>query len=294
MKSLSPNPEWFEGVHDFPYKPNFVDFNGLKMHYIDEGSGETVLALHGEPTWCYLYRKFIPVLQNFRFIAPDFIGFGKSDKLVNWRDYSFSFHLQTLEHFVDTLKLCDITLVVQDWGGLLGLSLLGARPELIKRVVIMNTFLPKGKKLPLPFKIWQAFARYHPSVPIGLIMKIGTHNKLPKEVLNAYKAPFSDRKHKTGAKAFPAMVPGRPDQDGVAQMIRAREVLSKWDKPALVMFSDKDPIMSGMEHFFYHLIPDEVLTKVEIKNAGHFLQEEKGAEIAGHIKGFMTVNQSNG
>lgn len=288
METLRTPAQRFDFIKDFPYHENYVDFEGMKMHYIDEGQGETILALHGEPSWCYLYRKFIPVLKDYRFIAPDFIGFGKSDKLVGWKNYSFELHFRSLEKFIDKLQLNDITLIVQDWGGLLGLSLLGAYPERFSRVVVMNTFLPRGKPLSLPFKLWQLFTRYHPSTPIGLIMRTGTFKRLPKDVLEAYKAPFPNRKYKDGAKAFPTLVPSQPNQPGVDRMNKAREVLSQWHKPALVLFSDKDPVMSGLEKFFYNLIPSSRdQPEIIIKDAGHFLQEDKGEEIAIYIDDFM-------
>ena len=288
MKVLKTNSDRFSSITDFPYQENYLNFNDVQMHYIDEGQGETILALHGEPTWSYLYRKFIPVLKDYRFIAPDLIGFGKSDKLVDWKAYSFEFHLESLVNFIDKLELNDITLIVQDWGGLLGLSLLAEYPERFKRVVVLNTFLPIGKPLSPFFKLWQNFSRFHPSLPIGWILQKGTHNKLSKEVLAAYKAPFPGKKYKTGAKAFPKLVPGKPNDPGVAQMKKARKVLSEWQKPALVLFSDKDNIMSGLENFFYKLIPTSTeQEKIIIKDAGHFLQEEKGEEIATYIDKFI-------
>ncbi len=291
MQVLQTDPSRFKNIKDFPFKENFVDFNKLKMHYIDEGSGEIILALHGEPSWCYLYRKFIPVLKNYRFIAPDLIGFGKSDKIVNWKNYSFELHLNSLINFIEKLELNNITLVVQDWGGLLGLSLLGKFPEKFKRVVILNTFLPIGKPLGSFFKAWQKFAKYHPSLPVGTIIQKGTHQDLSQEVINAYKAPFPNKKYKGGAKAFPTLVPGKPTDAGVEEMKKARDVLSKWTKPALVLFSDKDKMMSGLEKFFYKLIPSSSeQQKLLIKDAGHFLQEEKGEEIAAYIDQFIQGN----
>ncbi len=288
MKIVQTDPIHFKGIKDFPYRENFVDFTNLKMHYIDEGKGETILALHGEPSWCYLYRKFIPILKDYRFIAPDLIGFGKSDKIVDWRDYSFDLHFKSLVNFIEKLDLEDITLVVQDWGGLLGLSLLGAYPKKFKRVVILNTFLPIGKPLGSFFKAWQKFAKYHPSLPVGSIIQKGTYQELSKEVIDAYKAPFPTTKHKGGAKAFPTLVPTKPNHGGVKEMKKAREVLSTWTKPALVLFSDKDKMMSGLEIFFYKLIPSSgAQKKLLIKDAGHFLQEEKGEEIASYIDQFI-------
>jgi len=191
MDILKTDLSLFDGIADFPYKPRFVDYKGMQMHYIDEGQGECFLALHGEPTWSYLYRKFIPILNDYRFIAPDLIGFGKSDKLANWQDYSFEFHFQSLLNFIDQLNLKDINLIVQDWGGLLGLSVLGERPELFKRVIILNTYLPKGKPLSFGFKIWQKLAKYHPSLPVGKIVQGLTYFKHPRSVIDAYNAPFS-------------------------------------------------------------------------------------------------------
>ncbi|MBT8232862.1 MAG: alpha/beta fold hydrolase [Saprospiraceae bacterium] len=288
MEILKTDLSAFNSITDFKYKARFVDFNNMQMHYIDEGEGEIILALHGEPTWSYLYRKFIPVLGDYRFIAPDFIGFGKSDKLVNWTDYSFELHLQSLINFIDKLNLDKITLIVQDWGGLLGLSLLGAMPEKFSNVVILNTFLPKGKKLPFAFKLWQLFAKHHPSLPVPSIIQKFTFNKLSKDTLEAYKIPFPNKTFKTGPKSFPILVPSKIDDPSIPHLLKAREVLSNWTKPALVMFSDKDFIFSGLEKFFLNLIPfckDQPV--ITIRNAGHFLQEDKGEEIANYIKLFL-------
>ncbi len=288
MKILETDLKRFSQITDFPYKENYIDFKSMKMHYIDEGKGETILALHGEPSWSYLYRKFIPKLKEYRFIAPDFIGFGKSDKIVGWKNYTFELHFSSLVNLIEQLNLNDITLIVQDWGGLLGLSLLGEYPEKFKRVVIMNTYLPTGKPLSLFFKLWQRFVKYHPSLPIGKIIQKGTYTKLPQEIINAYKAPFPNKKHKSGAKAFPLLVPSTPYDDGVKRIKKAKKILSEWNKPALVLFSDKDRIMSGREVFFYRLIPtSRNQEKIIIKDAGHFLQEEKGEEIAEYIDRFI-------
>ncbi len=288
MQILKPDFTYFQSIKDFPYQENFVDFEDLNMHYIDEGKGETILALHGEPTWSYLYRKFIPTLKNYRFIAPDLIGFGKSDKIVGWKNYSFDLHFRSLENLIQKLDLSDITLIVQDWGGMLGLSLLAKYPEKFKRVVILNTFLPIGKKMSFPFKIWRMYAKYHPSLPIGGIVQRGSYTKLSKEVIDAYNAPFPNKKHKGGAIAFPLLVPANRNDPAVKPIQKARDVLSKWDKPALIMFSDKDKILGGLHKFFHRLIPtSNEQQKITIKNAGHFLQEEKGEEIALYIDQFM-------
>ncbi|PWJ43679.1 haloalkane dehalogenase [Sediminitomix flava] len=288
MEILKTDLSQFKFIKDFPYQENYVEFEGMDMHYIDEGKGEVILALHGEPSWSYLYRKFLPTLDQYRFIAPDLIGFGKSDKIVGQKHYTFELHFRSLVNFIDKLALNDITLVVQDWGGLLGLSLLGEYPDRFKRVVIMNTFLPIGKPLSPFFKVWQLFSKFHPSLPIGYIMDMGTYNFLPKEVKKAYKAPFPSKRYKDGAKAFPSLVPTSPNGQGVERMKKARKVLSEWNKPALVLFSDKDQIMSGLENFFYKLIPSsKEQERIIIKNAGHFLQEESGEEIANYIDLFI-------
>jgi len=288
MQILKTDLTRFEAIKDFPYQENFIDFDNFKMHYIDEGKGETILALHGEPTWSYLYGKFIPTLKGYRFIAPDLIGFGKSDKIVGWKNYTFNLHFRSLEHFIQKLDFNDITLVVQDWGGMLGLSLLAKYPERFKRVVVLNTFLPVGKKMSLFFKIWRMYAKYHPSLSISTILKRGSFQKLSKEVLEAYDAPFPNRKHKGGAVAFPLLVPANRNDPAVKPIQKARDVLSKWNKPALVLFSDKDKILGGLDKFFYKLIPTaKEQQKIKIKDAGHFLQEEKGEEIAQYIHKFM-------
>ena len=288
MQKLKADLERFKVIKDFPYPEKFIDFENLSMHYIDEGEGETILALHGQPTWSYLYRKFVPVLRNYRFIAPDLIGFGKSDKLIRKEHYSFEFHFESLVNFINKLELNDITLIVQDWGGLLGLSLLGEYPERFKRVIILNTYLPKGKKLPFAFKLWQLYARYHPRFPIGKVVQFASVQRLSKEVIDAYNMPFPTNAHKAGARAFPKLVPSHPKQEGVDRMNKARQVLSEWNKPALVLFSDKDRVFSGLEKFFYKLIPTSLnQPRIIIKDAGHFLQEEKGEEIAEYVDLFM-------
>ena len=282
--------ERFYGLPGYPYEPNYMEINGGRFHYLDEGQGEIILCLHGEPTWSYLYRKMIPPLKkNYRVIAPDFFGFGRSDKFTRIKDYSFYMHYRTLIKFIERAELKDITLVCQDWGGLIGLSVLGKHPELFKRVVIMNTSLPTGRRsLPLAFKLWRAFSRWAPKLPIRNIMKWGTYRTPQQQVLSAYEAPYPTEEYKAGARAWPSLVPTNPKDDGVRQMKRAREILKEWDKPALVMFSEDDPITRGAERWFMENIPTvKNEPEIIIERAGHFLQEDQGKKLAEHIHDFI-------
>ena len=292
MEALLTPESCFDGIKDFPYQPNYVDFDGLKMHYIDEGNQENdeiILAIHGEPTWSYLYRKFVPVLApKYRFIAPDLLGFGKSSKPVNMKDYTYTFHYNSIKNLIEKLQLKNITLVVQDWGGLIGLGVLGEFPELFKRVVILNTALADGRKLPLSFKAWQAFAKYHPNLPVGGIVRKACARPVSPEVVAAYDAPFPEKKYKAGAMIFPSLAPNDYKADGVIQMNRAAEVLKTWTKPAIILFSDKDEILGKMVHFFYKIVPAAHQQKrITIENSGHFLQEDAGEEIATYIDEFI-------
>jgi haloalkane dehalogenase len=224
----------------------------------------------------------------------DFIGFGRSDKLAEMDDYSFQMHRDTLIAFIEQLDLREITLVVQDWGGLIGLTVASQLPQRFARLVILNTFLPSGEESPgQAFLRWRKFAERHPDLPVGRVIKMGLAHpeRLTPEVLAAYESPFPDASYKAGAAVWPLLVPIRPEDPGAAEMRRAREVLSGWQKPVLVMFSDSDPVLSGGDVFFRRLIrKSREQPRIVIEDAGHFLQEEKGEQIAKHIMNFIAAN----
>ncbi len=284
--------ERFQHLPGFPFQPHYVEVNGLRIHYLDEGQGEIILCLHGEPSWSYLYRKMIPILShNHRVLAMDFAGFGRSDKYTEREEYSFMMHHDTVTGFINALGLEQITLVVQDWGGLIGLTVASEMPERFARLVIMNTGLPTGDEpIGKAFMRWREFASSSTDLPIGAVIQNGVAqgNTIPPDVLAAYESPFPDVAYKAGAMVFPLLVPIHPTDPGAAEMRKARAALSQWEKPALVMFSDKDPITRGGDAFFRELIPGaKNQPEIVIHDAGHFLQEDKGEEIARHIADFI-------
>jgi haloalkane dehalogenase len=292
MPLLRTPDERFASITDFPFEPHYTEINGARVHYVDEGRGETILCLHGEPTWSYLYRKMIPILaERHRVIAMDFIGFGRSDKFSDSEDYTFHMHSDTLAAFIQQLDLQGVTAVVQDWGGLIGLPVATQMPDRFSRLVIMNTGLATGD-VPATegFMKWRAYASSTPDLPCGAIVRRSAVNResITDDIVAAYDAPFPDATYKAGAQKFPLLVPIDPNQAGAREMREARDALSRWTKPALVMFSDGDPVTRGGDRFFRKLIPsakDE--PEIVIEGAGHFLQEEKGEDIARHIVSFI-------
>lgn len=284
----------FAHLPGFPFAPHYVEINGNRVHYVDEGSGEPILCLHGEPSWSYLYRKMIPPLaQKHRVLAPDFIGFGRSDKYKDMAAYTFQMHRDTLVNFIEKLSLQHITLVVQDWGGMLGLTVASQLPARFARLVIMNTGLPGGEPMPEAFLRWRAFCKkFGARMPVARVIQGGTVSELPDEVLAAYEAPFPDETYKAGVAAWPLLVPLKPDDPGAAEMRQARQVLAKWTRPVLPLFSDSDPITAGGDLWFRRLmrIRQADQPRIVIERAGHFLQEDKGEEIATHILAFIEGN----
>lgn len=284
--------ERFQNLPDFPYPPRYVEVNGLRLHYVEAGAGDPILCLHGEPTWSFLYRKMIPTLAGHgRVIAPDFVGFGRSDKLTEIGEYSYRLHYELLAGFIAALDLRRITLVCQDWGGILGLPAATQMPERFARLVIMNTGLPAGDRPIGPgFMQWRAFAeRIGRDLEPGRLVELSlAHGPLPPAVAAAYDAPFPDASYRAGVAAFPLLVPLTPDDPGAAEIAAARDALRSWTKPALVMFSDRDPVTAGGDRFFRQLIPSAAeQPAITITDAGHFLQEEKGEEVAAHIAAFL-------
>ena len=293
MPILRTPDDRFQDMPGFDFAPHYIDIGDTRMHYVCEGAGEdTVLCLHGEPTWSYLYRGMIPPLaRRHRVVAPDMVGFGKSDKYSAQEDYSYHMHYDKLVGLIEALDLRQITLVCQDWGGLLGLSIAANHGDRFARLVVLNTFLPTGEeKISQAFMQWRAFSQ-----KVGTRMQVGrlisqtiTNYELPAEIIAAYDAPFPDDSYKAGAAVFPSLVPIKPDMPGAREMKSAREILSRWRKPVQVMFSDGDPILGGAAGFFRRLFPtagDQ--PEITIRGAGHFLQEEKGAEIAAEVIAFI-------
>jgi haloalkane dehalogenase len=283
----------FDGLVDFPYAPNYVAVrDDLRMHYVDEGEGSPVLCLHGEPTWAYLYRHMIPPLaEQHRVVVPDFVGFGRSDKLTAVDDYSFAPHYETLSTFIEALDLTDVTLVVQDWGGLLGLAYAARQPERIARLVVLNTFLPTGaEEKSTAFLAWRRFVENTPDLSIGQIIRRGLADpdRLSEAEEAAYEAPFPTTDAKAGAVAWPLLVPMEPDGPVADAMQETRNRLAEWSKPAFVLFAPEDPILGGARDFFLDLLPTaREQPDVTVDDAGHFLQEEQGPTIARHVLDFV-------
>jgi haloalkane dehalogenase len=293
MKTLRTPDQRFKNLSDYEFEPHYVDIDEMRMHYVDEGPADAppVLLMHGEPSWSYLYRHMIPPIASagLRAIAPDLIGFGKSDKPAAQSDYSYEMHVAWMLQFLEKLNLKNITLVCYDWGSLIGLRLAAENEGRFDRIVLANGGLPTGDQvMPRVFRIWRAFARFSPWFPIGRIVQSGTVSTLPPDVIAAYDAPFPNSTYKAGARAFPKLVPTTPDDPAASANRAAWEVFSKWQKPFLTAFSNRDPITRGADQAFLELVPgakDQPHTT--IRNAGHFLQEDKGPELAKVVIDFV-------
>lgn len=293
MHALRTPESRFDNLPDYPFAPHFVEVDGLRMHYVDEGPADArpVLLLHGEPSWSYLYRHMIPPLAaaGHRVIAPDLIGFGKSDKPASKSDYTYAGHVDWMRQFIEHIELQNITLFCQDWGSLIGLRVAAENEHRFARIALANGGLPTGDQpMPRAFLVWRAFALHSPWFPIGRIIQAGTAADLPREVVAAYDAPFPSAKYKAGARAFPGLVPARPDDPASDANRDAWQVFGRWEKPFLTCFSNRDPITRGGDKPWQSHVPgarDQRHTV--IKNAGHFLQEEKGPELAAVLNEFI-------
>jgi haloalkane dehalogenase len=267
----------------------------LRLHYLDEGPADAdpVLLLHGEPSWCYLYRKMIgPIVDaGFRAVAPDLVGFGRSDKPASQNDYTYQRHVDWMRAVLDQLDLTRITLVCQDWGGLIGLRLVADQPERFDRVVVANTGLPTGDHpMSDAFLAWREYSRTIPEFHVGGIVRGACVTPLSDAVVAAYDAPFPDDTYKAGARIFPSLVPITPD-DPAAQANRdAWQVLARFEKPFLTAFSDKDPITRGGDKVFRKMVPGaRDCPHTTIKGGGHFLQEDQGGQLARVVIDFMRM-----
>lgn len=285
----------FEDLTDFPYEASHVEVDAdgedLSMGYVDHGNGdETILLLHGEPTWSYLYRKMIPPLAKVgRVVVPDLIGFGRSDKPTEMEDYTYTMEYEALESFIQKLDLEDVTIVCQDWGGLLGLYAVTKMSDRFARIVPMNTGLPDGtQEMSEEWHQFKSFVENTEDLPIGTMIEAGCYTDLGDEVKRGYEAPFPDARYMAGARAMPLRVPLNPEDDGARQMREAREFFREWRKPAFVLFGDSDPITKPSRDWFRELIPSaKEEPDVWIEDAAHFLQEDRGEEIADYIVEFV-------
>jgi haloalkane dehalogenase len=278
--------ERFANLPGWPYAPRWVEVDEMRMHHVDEGPPDAapVLLLHGEPTWGYLYRTMIPILTGagHRVVVPDLPGFGRSDKPIVPETYSYVRIVSWVASWLAQVDLRDITLVCQDWGSLVGLRLVAEHPDRFARVVVANGGLPTGDRpAPRAFRAWRAFARHSPVLPAGWIVRAGTRRRLPRAVAAAYDAPFPSAAYRVGARMLPSLVPIRPDDPASADNRRAWEVLATWTKPFLTAFSDGDPVTRGLDRAFRERIPGAAGEPHTIlRGAGHFLQEDRGEELA--------------
>jgi len=291
MKFLRTPDERFANLQDFDFGPNYIELDDteggqLRIHHLDEGPSDAapVLLMHGEPTWCYLYRHMIPVFADAgqRVLAPDLIGFGRSDKPTEQSDYTYQRHVDWMTEWLQKVDLKGITLVCQDWGGLIGLRLVARMPERFARVVVANTALPTGDQpMGAAFSSWREFSQTVPDFNAGRIVYGGTVSKITALEVEAYNAPFPDANFQAGARQFPMLVPDTPDNPASAPNRTAWKTLRGLDIPFLTIFGADDKIMAGVEKLFQKSIPGASGQKHKVlPNAGHFLQEDVGKELA--------------
>jgi haloalkane dehalogenase len=283
--------ERFTNLPGYTFEPHYSEVDGLRLHHLDEGDGDPVVCFHGEPTWAYLYRKVLPplVAGGHRVICPDYAGFGRSDKPTDRGWYSYDKHVELVSQVLESLDLSGATVVVQDWGGPIGLRWAVENAERVARIVIMNTGLFTGR-VSKGFMAWREFAERTPDLPVGMVISGGTATDLPEDVVAAYDAPFPTVESKAGAAQFPLLVPIAADQVGASEMGAVADDLSRWDKPVLVAFSDSDPVFPFPRagEAFTSRMPTAG-EQVRIEGAAHFLQEDRGERIAEEILRFTAA-----
>ncbi len=298
MKVLRTPDDRFADLPDFPFQPRYAEVTAagaprLRMHYLDEGPREAapVLLMHGEPSWSYLYREMIPPLVSAgrRVIAPDLVGFGRSDKPTEVADYTYARHVEWCSSLLSSLDLRGITLFCQDWGGPIGFSLLAAQPDRFAAVVAANTILPTAQPPPegevndwpgATIAAWIDMARTSAELPIGAILQSVTLTKLSAAVVAAYDAPFPEESFKAGARAFPQIIPVHPDDAGARHNRNVWRVLQHFDKPFVTAFSDSDPTTAAWAEVFQRAVPGARGRRHATVRGGHFLQEDSAAELA--------------
>mgnify|MGYP000356068970 CR=1 FL=1 len=275
----------FQGIDDFPYACQTIDVGGVRLAWWEAGkrAAPPIILLHGEPTWSYLYRDMIAPLAaaGYRVLAPDLIGFGRSDKPSAIHDHSYAAHVAWVGQWFDALGLDNAVLFGQDWGALIGLRVLAERPDRLTRVFIANGFLPTGdEKSPLIFKLWRGFARFSPGMPIGGILQAGTRRWLTRRERAVFAAPFPDRRYMAGVRALPRLVPIAPNDPASQANRDAWSILKTFHNPFHICFSDSDPVTRGLDDTFRHIPGARHANHTTIHRAGHFLQLDAGARIA--------------
>lgn len=289
----------FDALPDYPFAPHYAEVGpGLRIHYVDEGprDGRPILMLHGEPSWSYLYRKMIPIFARagFRAVAPDLVGFGKSDKPTSPQDYTYLRHVTWMTEWLQAIDLRDATLVCQDWGSLIGLRMAAENQERFAAIVVANGFLPTANQpAPRAFRIWRAFANYSPIFPIGRIVASGCVTKLSPRLIAAYDAPFPSRAYKAGARIFPSLVPTSESDPAIPANRRAWEALKRWDKPFLTLFGKNDPILGRADAPLQAHIPGAHGQPHERFWGGHFVQEDRGDYLADRIIAWLNARPSH-
>lgn len=290
MEILRTPDDRFDAIPEYPFEPHYAEIGDgeggrLRVHHVDEGEGPTVVLLHGEPTWSFLYRRMIPILRDggFRVVAPDLVGFGRSDKPTEQADYSYARHVAWMRELLfDVLDLADVHLFGQDWGSLIGLRLVGEHPERFAKVAIGNAALPTGDQpMSEGFLRWQRYARETPVFDAGRIVNGGSATDLAPEVVAAYDAPFPGPEYQAGARAFPQLVPTRPGDPASAANRAAWETLRRFHQPFLCAYGDRDLILGSYHEEFRRVVPGaQGQPHVTIEGAAHFLQEDRGPELA--------------